>query len=371
MPIAIAQPNMQKKDPLDTVLKGLQIAGSIYGIQEARAKLGDRDQQIAERERKTRGELTPGELMDRQKEGFQVVDPGAEGASRAKITDGREVGLSPPRPKSEMRIPARETYRDPTSGKNRIGIVGDDGRLVVNTNDPLASSQPKDNTHPDGWIDPKLQAARERAQRQYNEASRPYDEAINAADEVGRLAELSKTNPTAAGALGSRVARAAGEKGVLSDMDIKRYGGSQAVAAKLERLVQTAAEGTMTSDDVGFAQQLADTMKKNAELAKIDIGKKHTSQFTRNYRGNEKENFGIITGFDLPNGGDAGSIAGSNTPPPQTLTREEILAEIARRNKGRMTAGGSKPVNIDFRTPEAQAGVLKTLRGRGSELGAK
>ncbi len=112
MPVAVNQiQRREEKDPLDTIMKGLSIAGSIYGIKDASAKADQlraqtalqtqqaetqktlADKQMAQIDRQERGVLTTPEYFSKAGT-IEEVAAGTEGAAKARvIRDGQEVDV--------------------------------------------------------------------------------------------------------------------------------------------------------------------------------------------------------------------------------------------------------------------------------------
>ncbi len=107
MAVAVQQPNREpKKDPLDLVIKGLQIAGSVYGIREASAKLDELDAQKQAREDSNAGVITPQQEAGLADKGFLRVPQGTPNAVAMKSSvDGSQIFMSPPKPKAELITP--------------------------------------------------------------------------------------------------------------------------------------------------------------------------------------------------------------------------------------------------------------------------
>jgi len=83
--------------------------------------------------------------------------------------------------------------------------------------------------------------------------------------DIGVLREaLLKNDPTLVGALQSRIARAlAGEKGVLTDRDVKRVAGSQQVWDRMRRVYNKFQSGKMNEEDVLAFASYIDTIENN------------------------------------------------------------------------------------------------------------
>lgn len=136
----------------------------------------------------------------------------------------------------------------------------------------------------------------ERAQKTMLGRIASIDAAGRAAANIEGLADLARTNPTAAAAIPVQMARASGEKGVLSDYDIKTWGGSQAIFDRLMRASQRAADGTLPAPELQWMKEVAQRMQANAEAAKTFIEEDTVAKHTSNYKGDADENFHAITG---------------------------------------------------------------------------
>ncbi|MES3012636.1 MAG: hypothetical protein V4750_02765 [Pseudomonadota bacterium] len=147
----------EKKDPLDTVMKGLQIASSVYGIKsdmakldahaeaqkEARAKAGDVKTEKAFVDKGGKTATVYDEMLTK---GWTKTAPGVAGSERAfiKTPDGteEEIGLRPP---TKAAAPARTraiTTRNP-DGSEKTQIVADEVGSTFN-------SAPKPKAEGDG-----------------------------------------------------------------------------------------------------------------------------------------------------------------------------------------------------------------------------
>lgn len=158
MPGVHVPQQQEKKDPLDTVIKGLQIASSIYGIKTDMAKLEEHSRATKAAEAKeaaaqgekdfaAKGGMSQAEYRSALKDGFTPVAPGSEGAVSAFIRtpEGKEqpIALKPPEAKG-LRAPTRaiETVEN---GKPVTKIVEDvPGQSYAAQ--PKATPVPKDIT---------------------------------------------------------------------------------------------------------------------------------------------------------------------------------------------------------------------------------
>lgn len=202
---------------------------------------------------------------------------------------------------------------------------------------------PKDTTE----VDPKeYRTAAAQAQRQFGVASRPYVTALNSAKDTEKLAGMAKDNPRAAGALMGKLARAAGEVGVLSDQDIKRLGGSEALDERLKRFISlSTSDQKITDEDIRSAQELAQQMQSSARENLGALTDQQVTSFVSIYGGDRDEAYRKITGMDPPKA-EAPVVAtqeqGLQVPYSPKYTEElqaKAKAILEKRKKEREQAG--------------------------------
>jgi len=299
-----AEPQQQekpKKDTLEMILQGLQIANSAMGIGANFTTI-----QKHMDERAVAQDLRQGILSQKDKAAhlstLENVPENTPGATPMKyrVADGDEPGavetLWQMAKKTEPKAPEMKTRLVETKspdGKPVQKIVED----KVGAEFP-SYEKPKDTAVADAKKDERHKAAVERAQGKLNQELLKVREEVNVASQVREMAELGKLNPIAAANLGSRLARANGEKGVLTDKDVDRHGGSQALADKIARYVKRAEEGTLTDEDARFSIEMADMLERSARQKETQVSEHFVRQFTRNYGGDFAENYGVIVGTD-------------------------------------------------------------------------
>lgn len=98
------------------------------------------------------------------------------------------------------------------------------------------------------------------------------DVAIAAASRIRGLLTEDPDNPILLGAVQTQLPRLMGEVGVLTDKDVGRFGGSQALLAKGKQVIEKAVEGTLDEDNIAFMKRITAIMEKRAgELGKKRI----------------------------------------------------------------------------------------------------
>lgn len=132
MAVGVNQPNMQRQDPLDQVVKGLQIATSIYGIKADMAKvdLAKQDQKMkqdaAAREtttfqqgqdattRKTSGQILPADAAALTKD-HTISETPMPGAQKLTVLDpagNRDIWVAPASTKSKSPLEDAKTQAE-------------------------------------------------------------------------------------------------------------------------------------------------------------------------------------------------------------------------------------------------------------------
>jgi hypothetical protein len=132
------------------------------------------------------------------------------------------------------------------------------------------------------------------------QTTQSYKDAIEAGEDAGNLIELSKKQPAARGAAVRRLARAAGDKGVLSDKDVDSFGGSDALTARMERIYETAVSGTMTDDDAKYLKDVADKINAVSKERLESHKDTEVKRFTKVWGGDYAQNYERLTGEAPP-----------------------------------------------------------------------
>lgn len=127
-----------------------------------------------------------------------------------------------------------------------------------------------------------------------------YKDAIEAGEDAGNLLELAKKQPAARGAAVRRLARAAGDKGVLSDKDVDDFGGSDAVLDRLERIATSATSGTLPEDDAKFLKDIADKIGAASRERLATHTDNEVKRFTKVWGGDYAKNYEMLTGEAPP-----------------------------------------------------------------------
>ena len=146
MAVAVQQPNQhQKRDPLDTVLKGLQIAGAVYGIKEANVRLDEHEASKKAREDQSAGVISPQDEASLGQKGFLRVPQGTENAVAMKrSSDGSQVFFAPPKPKAELITPYQQAQLDLENKKLAATSAHQKQLLASAQGKEAAKAAPKD-----------------------------------------------------------------------------------------------------------------------------------------------------------------------------------------------------------------------------------
>lgn len=123
--------------------------------------------------------------------------------------------------------------------------------------------------------------------------------AVNAAKDV--LAEAT-TNPTAANALSTHMARIASGGQRINTVEMAAFGGSKALSDKVQQIIKTGASGTITSENAKFAQQYLDAIDRANQESYRQISEPIIQRTIKNSKKplEYKDAYERITGKFLP-----------------------------------------------------------------------
>lgn len=138
------------------------------------------------------------------------------------------------------------------------------------------------------------------------------NEMASAADNIIRLADMSLSNPIAASAIPTFMARASGEVGNLSEADKRPFGGSQALMARLGQAKEQWTRGTMTPENQKFVKDLANTFRQSADKNR----QKRIDELANQYSGEDLTKEQIKAKFE---GGAAAQPAAAQMSPRERL----------------------------------------------------
>lgn len=167
----------------------------------------------------------------------------------------------------------------------------------------------------------------ENAQKGYASATKDVEGQIDNLKQVSGLAKMAEKNPVAAAAVPIQMARAVGEKGPLSDFDVKNWGGSQALDARLNRWSEKISEGTMTPEDSKQMQDLANEMMAHARNKLQRIEQERVGQYTQLMGGDAQQNKAKLKG-ELPPAPatglapKAGGVGAANGQPKRFVSKD-------------------------------------------------
>lgn len=187
-------------------------------------------------------------------------------------------------------MPGTETTRD-IARKDQLtgnyGYVNKNGMTVVPTNSSAgtaktatdAEGKPKEYTYAE-----IAKGAPEQAEK-FNKIKEKFDadmkESRDTATAVTNLSSKlasGKADGIDSGMLGSiqtQAAKMAGQKGVLTDADLEKFGGAGGWAAAAKRAITNAATGKMSSEDIAFFNRFNQLMGKSLEQDINDRSQTH------------------------------------------------------------------------------------------------
>jgi hypothetical protein len=350
------EPQEKKKDWMERLIEGLQIANGITGVVKDVGDIKHNSIRNQAAEDQQNAILSNDQILSATKGGeFEVVQRGPDGKLPEGAMDYKrrgpdgEVIDSPLRRVAKPKAPLGGTWRT---------VAGPDGKPVERWLPDGSPDQPA-YVKPDAPAKPDTlskvdygKAAQSAGDKFRDDASKPLM-AIDAAGEAENLVKLAETNPAAAAAAVRKLARASGDSGVMSDSDVQAFGGSQAMSDTFARIFERAKSGTMTSDDVKYATEVAQVLKANAESSYGALATDAATRFKANFGGDDDDIYLRITGKQrkrpetgLPpkNGspkqgaGEAFAAPADAVPGPAL---SDIDAELAKRGvKPRGASGG-------------------------------
>lgn len=330
-PIVIPKEREEKgPDPLDQLLRGLQLANGVFGIV---ANLGSIDAAKQNRElNDQQRELNKVKILEAQREsnakaaGVEAVDynkyeelPGPvrpEGGKVIKKVTGyegenpiiQEAYIMPKREKKSILLKDAE-WLDPKTGTTYAATFNPETGEYKKT-DVVLKLKPEKAS---GLSEKDLREGYVEYQKSFNKSAAPVKDAISASDSIFTIAKSGQKNPVAAAALPAKLARAAGETGVLTDADMARYGGSQALADSFTRWANKAANGTLNGQDAADAIEFANLLKTRSQQRLDQIADETVDQFTSIYGGDAKTNFNKIIGAGYKRGKQEGGDSGNKS----------------------------------------------------------
>jgi hypothetical protein len=346
------EPEKEKKSDIERIMEGVQLASGILGIGVNIQSIRNQQGQIEGNEIKNAsltdardGILTASDKADLATK-MEPVAIGTPGSTTHKFRgqDGaiEELGLRiPGKPEKALGTREVETLE---GGKVVKKIVEDRaGQTFI--------APPRRDPAAEGFKQTEIGKAAQSAGDKLFDDVRPHREALEAAGEAETLLEMAKTNPAAAAPALRKMARASGEKGVLSDADARAYGGSQAVVDRFLRMAEQAENGTLPAEDVAFAVQVTQTMRGRSEQAVGQITDSAVSRFSKNFKVPPEQAYEALTGSTRKPAAETASQPGarpaagtayaapSDKPAGPSLT--DIEKELKRRGVKTGGATGS------------------------------
>jgi len=298
---------------------------------------------------------------------YDFAGKASEGSFEVKVkgatdTDAPSIYHAMPRRKEGLTTPKTQA----------IETVDANGKPVTRFVEPKPGAEfpafvkPRDasaaDTRREDARDERFKSAIERKTAEHNRIMGNIEEETAAANRIPQLVEAARAgNAMASNVLGVTLARAAGEKGVLTDADAQRYGGSQGFVDRFNRYVERSVSGSATDEDLQFAQDFARIMTEAAERRKEQKTTELVHQFTRARGGDFAENYATITGRDYQPPAPRPAAA---SPAPAAAPANTSIAGGPRGAENRlpqpqtMTLPSGQQIQW---SPEAQAAARRLL----------
>lgn len=168
-------------------------------------------------------------------------------------------------------------------------------------------------------------------QEQMNKKAEEFEKREAQIADVRRTIEMAKTNPSDFAALGTKIAKAYGEVGALTENDVTRYVQNKALVAQIRQNLLGLASGTLDPRQAKYLTETINAMAAMEKDRKNIVKRKYLEQFAR--RANEYSGYGYSIN-------DVAYLAGENAlinyedeymNSPQT--RELVKAQLEKDKK--------------------------------------
>lgn len=298
------KPQKQKVDPLDQVLKGLQIAQAGFGIYADYEKINQ------------------AKALQEQAQEKQVKEDETRELTNEKI-------------KAETKALAKD--KQPTSGSVRDVKYMLGGKAYMTTlgpNDRLPEGatpyeEPKEPKAFNEYEDSTSKIKRE-AFTNFDKATEKYKDAYFKGKNVESLLDLG--TPTAVNAASTQFMKLSGEVGAITDSDIKRFGGSPDLMSRAKRLFSENIEGAKTPEDIKAMRDAARILTEKNRSAFLSEAENIADRTARSYRSVNRDDIKFALGADqilkrLDEGIYEESKAFAQTGPQQSGLRPTVPAK--------------------------------------------
>ena len=250
----------QKVDPLDRILKGLQIASNIYGIKTAseqsdlnKARLDIANQQQAVAQRQESGVLTP---LEAQKAGFTQVPEGTEGAVNLNIKTGENI--------------------EPGSFRLASDLTSERALSAAGEKETTRLAERRD--------DQELKVGEKLIDFQKEKKTKDLSDKYNSAARVEALVELK--NPIADAILKRNLFRISGDVGVIRAEDLRELGSDPSLIQKAQLAMDTMLKGEPITDKARIdIKEATSILKAIAEKELNNFGAQRSQAIAGLFRG--------------------------------------------------------------------------------------
>lgn len=153
--------------------------------------------------------------------------------------------------------------------------------------------------------------------------TKTIQERLNQSQTVDTLLDSAADNPVAANGARIALARLAGEKGVLSDFDIKQWQGSQAIQDRIQQVFATALEGKLTEENRTWMIEVANKISESLNRTLRDRAWLHARRISQS---KNKEGLTFITPEEVYQ-----RIYPGEEPPTKASTTEKSSVTVIER----------------------------------------
>ncbi len=139
------------------------------------------------------------------------------------------------------------------------------------------------NSESDRKANQFMSAQQSRFTTEVNRDLSKLEEKMTALGGAQQLADLATTNPTAAAALGTKVAKAYGEVGALTENDVTRYIKDPRISAQVAQTFRKVVDGTLNPSTAKYLKETLQAMAAMDKDRKEFVVSRKAKQFSRNF----------------------------------------------------------------------------------------
>ena len=231
------------------------------------------------------------------------------------ISIGRGARVSGSRPPVEKEPPQQRPVVTPEQLQKEAG----EGKTYPKGGEPIVASGEKPTTSPllDYRKSESFKRSLRAAQRglEFDQELKEYKKQNLSLDQMQRLIDLTETGNTVSSvALGTKMARAMGEVGVLTESDVVRYVSSRQLSQKGADILGGWIVGRPTPATLGEIKEISSVLQKSYQDKVLPIYRKH-AEYLANVEGIPIDQaFNILATTEIKSKAESGKKAQPATP---------------------------------------------------------